>query len=76
MATTLTTRLARAVVAVEQALSEAECLPRNDEAYELTMAMQPWLHKAVTKHCSHEHVDAETFQALKERARRGLEGLS
>lgn len=75
MLTPLTTHLARAVVAMENALAEAERPPRNDEAYDLTMAMQPWLQKAVTKHCSHEHIDAATFQAQKELARIGLEGM-
>ena len=70
----LTTLLARATVALEQAQREAERPPRNDEAYDLIFAADA-LRRAVTKHKAHEHIDAATFQAQEELARRGFEGL-
>lgn len=74
MLSKLTTYLARATVAMEMAQRESERPPRNDEAYDLTFAAAA-LQRAVTKHKAHEHIDAATFNALKELARRGFEGL-
>ena len=74
MVSPLTTHLARAVVAMENALAEAKQPPRNDEAYELTFASDA-LQRAVTKHKSHQHIDAATFQAHLAEARRGFKGL-
>jgi hypothetical protein len=70
----LTTHLARAVVAVELARREAARLG-SDTAYELTYA-EKWLRMAVRKHKAHEHIDAPTFQAQVDIARRGFEGMA
>ncbi len=72
--TPLTTHLARAILAVELAKREAERAPRDDTAYELTLAGD-WLRRAVTKHQAHEHIDAAALQAQVEVARRGFEGM-